>query len=136
MRHNYELVGSIESVRAIEDTIRATKKYTKGVFRKPVQHPIQGEDFPSKVLTEYYEVYPTIEVGWDMPAGTALDWLWGEKASGEKVPHIDVFFRYDYRNNKASVIIKNGINPTKLLEQYIPSFKETLSKLSKNDGKP
>ena len=60
-----EFVGSILAVRAVEDTIRATKKYTKGAFSKPPQHPIQGMDFPSRVLTEYYEVYPDTEVGWE-----------------------------------------------------------------------
>jgi len=130
MRHNYTLAGSIEQVRTIEDSIRATKRYTKGAFRKPVHHPIQGEDFPSKVLTEYYEVYPTVEVSWNMPAGIALDWLWGEKSSGEKVPHIDVFFKYDYRENKASITMKNGEDSAKLLKQHIPNFEKALSKLN------
>ena len=115
-----ELKGNIACIRALEDCIRVTKKYTKGAFRKTFNHPIQGEDFPSKVLTEYYEVYPELEVTWNMPAGKAIDWLWGD------VKHIDVHFFYDYRINIASIKIKNGADGMNELIGGIPGFKEAL----------
>ena len=118
-----EFAGNIVSVRAVEDCIRATKKYTKGVFRKQVQHPIQGEDFPSKVLIEFYEVYPDVEVSWNMPVGKALDWLWGDVAC------IDVLFKYDYRVNKAEVVIKDGAVAVKKLAEGIPGFSLELAKI-------
>ena len=111
-----EFTGSIASVRAVEDCIRTTKKYTKGAFRKQVQHPIQGENFPSKVLIEYYEVYPDTEVSWDMPVGVAFDWLWGD------VVCIDVLFKYDYRVNKAEIEVKDGAVAVKKLVEGIPGF--------------
>lgn len=124
-----EFVGSILAVRAVEDTIRATRKYTKGAFKSPVQHPIQGEGFPSKVLTEYYEVYPDIESDkslWDMNIIDAAFWLAGE------TPHIDVLFKYNYQRDKAIVIIHGGNGVVKLLDEGIPGFGEALAKVVEN----
>ncbi len=122
-----EFVGSILAVRAVEDTIRATKKYTKGAFQKPIQHPIQGEEFPSHVLTEYYEVYPDTEIGWDMPASEGWAWLWGDTM------HVDILFKYNYHRNRAIVIIHGGDEIVKLLNDGIPSFGEALSKVFRQD---
>jgi hypothetical protein len=124
-----EFIGSILSVRAVEDTIRATRKYTKGAFKAPVQHPIQGEEFPSRVLTEYYEVYPDIESDkslWDMNIVDAAFWLAGE------TPHIDVLFKYNYQQDKAIVIIHGGNGVVKLLGEGIPGFGEALEKVVEN----
>jgi len=121
-----EFVGSIIAVRAVEDTIRATKKYTKGAFKSPARHPIQGEDFPSRVLTEYYEVYPDTELGWDMPASDGWAWVWGD------TPHIDVLFKYNYQRDKAIVIIHGGNGVVKLLGEGIPGFEEALGKVQEN----
>lgn len=125
-----EFVGSILTVRDVEDTIRATKKYTKGAFSKTVQHPIQGEDFPSRVLTEYYEVYPDLDMDKKMPTWDAMltfsDWLWGD------TPHIDVLFRYNYQRNKAIVIIRGGNGVVQLLSEGIPGFEEALAKVTEN----
>jgi hypothetical protein len=118
-----EFVGSILAVRAVEDTIRATKKYTKGAFRKPFQHPVQGENFPSRVMSEYYEVYPDTEVGWDMPASEGWAWVWGD------TPHIDVVFRYNYQRDKAMVVVYGSNGVVKLLEDGIPGFAEALGKV-------
>lgn len=114
--------SSILLVRDLEDTIRATKKYTKGAFSKAVSHPIQGEgQFPSRVLTEYYEVYPDLEIGWDMRAGDAWAWVWGD------VVHIDIRFVYDYKDNKARVTIFGGRNAMEKLKEGIPGFKAILA---------
>ena len=121
-----EFVGSILAVRSVEDTIRATKKYTKGAFSKPAQHPIQGEEFPSRVLTEYYEVYPDFEAGWDMSIVDAAFWLAGETM------HIDVLFKYNYPRDKAIVIIHGGNGVVKLLGEGIPGFEEALAKVKEN----
>ena len=121
-----EYVGTIMNVRAVEDTIRATKKYTKGAFSKSVQHPIQGEDFPSRVLTEYYEVYPDLEVGWDMPAADGWAWVWGD------TPHIDVLFKYYYQQDKAIMVVRGGNGVVKLLEDGIPGFDDALGKVAQN----
>lgn len=121
-----EFVGCILAVRAVEDTIRATKKYTKGAFTKPARHPIQGEEFPSRVLTEYYEVYPDVESVWDMSIIDAAFWLAGE------TPHIDVLFKYNYLRDKAIVIIHGGNGVVKLLGEGIPGFEEALGKVKEN----
>ena len=113
--------SSIMKIRAVEDCIRATRKYTEGIGTMRLRHPIQGEDFPSKVFCKYYEVYPDIELGWDMPAGKALDWLWGE------TPRIDVVFKYDYRVNQASVAIRDGLEAVKELTKSIPGFGNSLA---------
>jgi len=118
-----EFVGSILAVRAVEDTIRATKKYTKSLFSQKVQHPIQGDDFPSKVITEYYEVYPDTEVGWDMSIIDAAFWL------ADNPPHVDVRFNYNYLRNKAIVVIHGGNGVVDLLREAIPGFKEALDKV-------
>ena len=122
-----EFVGSILAVRAVEDTIRATKKYTKGAFTKSARHPIQGEEFPSRVLTEYYEVYPDLDIEQQQPIWDAMmdfsDWIWGD------TPHIDVLFKYNYMRNKAIVIIHGGNGVVKLLGEGVPGFEEALGKV-------
>jgi len=115
-----EYKGDILSVRAVEDCIRATRKYTKGVFSRKVKHPIQGEDFPSRLLTEYYEVYPDTEVSWDMPAAKAWAWVWGD------VTRIDVRFSYDYREDKARVVVYGGEEAVRELASGIPGFATAL----------
>ena len=121
-----EFEGTIVAVREVEDCIRATKKYTEGVGTLRTKHPIQGEEFPSKKFVKYYEVYPEVEVNWDMPASVALDWLWGE------TPCIDVLFNYDYRANKAEVVVKEGSAGTKQLAKAIPNFRDSLAKVTAN----
>jgi len=121
-----EYIGSITAVRAIEDCIRATKKYTKGAFRRSAQHPVQGEDFPSRVLTEYYEVYPDLTLGWDMNATDAWAWVWGD------VTHIDVLFSYNYVKNRARVSIHGGNGTVTDLKKGIPGLKEALSGVAEN----
>jgi len=124
-RNGCEYIGKIPSIRDVEDSIRATKKYTKGAFKANRHHPIQGEKFPSKVLYEYYEVYPEVEVRggafWDLPVGVALDWLWGD------TPCVDVVFRYNYNENRASIKIGGGAESVKLLAKAIPNFSKTLA---------
>ena len=122
MRQEY--TGCILEVRAVEDTIRATKKYTKGAFSRTIRHPIQGEDFPSKMLSEHYEVYPEMEVSWDMPASEAWAWVWGD------TPHIDVRFDYIYQSNKGRVIIFGNDGVVDMLREGIPNFKEALGVLA------
>lgn len=127
MRH--ETASNIADIRAIEDSIRTTRRYTEGIGTMRKKHPIQGEEFPSKVFCKYYEVYPNTEICWDMPAGVALDWLWGE------TPKVDVLFKYDYRSNKASVLVIDGPTALKELEKGIPGFSEALAMANGNrDG--
>ncbi len=129
-----ELVGNILAVRAVEDTIRASKKYTKFVLYKNGDRPIQGGDFPSRVLTENYEVYPDLDIEQRMPLWDAVmttsDWLWGD------ILHIDVSFKYCYQQNKARIIIHGGNGVVKLLEEGIPGFKEVLTTVQENGHQP
>jgi len=113
--------GNIGDVRAIEDCIRATKKYTEGIGTIRAKHPVQGNGFPSKVFSKYYEVYPKIELSWNMPAGVALDWLWGD------TPFFDVVFHYDYRTNEASMTIRDGPEAKKQLVEAIPGFGDAVA---------
>lgn len=119
MKSEYQ--GNIEDIRAVEDSIRATKKYTKGSLRPRHEPPIQGEEFPSRLIVEHYEIYPFNEVSWDMPAGQALNWLWGEFVTCQ------VHFRYDYNGNKAKVSIQNGTDGVKKLAKGIPGFSDALA---------
>ena len=123
--------GTIESVRAVEDSIRATKRYTEGLGTMRVRHPIQGEDFPSKKFRKWYEVSPFTDVHWDMPMGVAIDWLWKD------VVLIDVIFEYDYRVNKASVEVINGKGAFGELVKGIPGFREAMKRVvaGNNGGK-
>lgn len=124
-----EFKSSILLVRDLEDTIRATKKYTKGAFSRADKQgqPIQGEQFPSRVLTEYYEVYPDLEIGWDMRAGDAWAWVWGD------VVHIDMTFLYDYRDNKAKVTVHGGEGTVRELEAGIPGFRAALELVKQDE---
>ena len=121
-----EYKGTIIAVRDVEDSIRATRKYTEGVLTQRSKHPIQGLDFPSKSFCKYYEVYPDVEISWDMPASTAIDLLWGD------VPIVHVLFKYDYRDNKASVNVEAGSAAVALLKKGIPGFTEALGKVMAN----
>lgn len=118
-----EYVGNILNTRQVEDTIRATKKYTKGAFTRAAKHPIQGEEFPSKVLTEYYEVYPEMEISWDMPARDAWALVWGD------TPHIDIRFHYNYMENEGQMVIFGNNGVVNMLRDGIPSFALALRKL-------
>jgi len=118
--------GAIMLVRAVEDRVRATKKYTEGVGTMRAKHPVQGEEFPSRKFVKYYEVYPEVEVSWDMPADVAIDWLWGE------TPCIDVLFNYDYRTNGAEIVVKDGAVAVKQLAKAIPGFSESLARVVAN----
>jgi len=123
-----EYKGDILAVRSLEDAIRATKKYTKGAFSKATSHPIQGEQFPSKVLTEYYEVYPDLELDWGMRATDAWAWVWGD------MTHIDVVFLYDYRDNKARVTVHGGEGAVRELITGIPGFYAALEHVKQNEA--
>ena len=98
-RNGCEYFGRIPFVRAVEDSIRATKKYTEGIRTMWSHHPVQGGEFSSKVFRKCYEVYPEIDLRggtlWDLPAGVGLDLLWRD------TPCIDVIFKYDYRENNS-----------------------------------
>lgn len=115
-----ELLGNIIAIRSVEDCIRATKKYTEGIRTMRKAHPVQGEEFPSAVFYKYYEVYPDMEIGWDMSADDFMDWVFGETLC------LDLMFHYDYRANKASVTIRDGIDAIKKLNLSIPGFKNAV----------
>tara|TARA_Y100000310_G_C20647056_1_gene797242 strand:- start:977 stop:1384 length:408 start_codon:yes stop_codon:yes gene_type:complete len=128
-RSDQTFESNIVSMRAVEDCIRATKKYTEYFGTMRWKHPIQGNDFPSKVLCKHYEVYPDIELDWDMSASVALDWVWGD------TPHLDVFFKYDYRINKATVYVRGGDKGVLKLARAIPNFNKALAEAKVNgDG--
>lgn len=115
-----EFRGSILAIRSVEDCIRATKKYTEGIWTKRKAHPVQGDEFPSRVFYKYYEVYPDMEVGLDMAVSDFFAWL------GPDTLCIDVNFHYDYRANKASVLVKDGVEAVKKLNESIPGFGDAL----------
>lgn len=125
-----EFSGNIINIRAVEDAIRASKQYTEGISTIRRHHPdsIQGDGY-SKVFHKHYEVYPGVEVNWNMPVNVAIDWLWGD------TPRVDVEFRYDYRINKALVIVKNGPIAVKELAKTIPGFSDALARaIAGGDG--
>jgi len=118
-----EFSGNIINIRAVEDAIRASKQYTEGISTMWRRHPdpIKGNGF-SRVFHKHYEVYPGVEINWNMPANVAIDWLWGD------TPRVDVIFRYDYRVNKASVVVKNGPLAVKELARTILGFSDALAR--------
>ena len=116
VKKGVEFSGNIIGIRSIEDCIRETKKYTEGIWTRKRDHPIQGEEFPSAVFCKYYEVYPDMEVGWDMSVTDFFDWL------RQATPCIDVMFHYDYPVNKASMVIKDGGGAVNKLTESIPGF--------------
>ena len=116
-----EFKSNIIKIRAIEDSIRATKKYTEGIETVRKQHPIQGEGFPSKVFCKHYEVYPEMDITWDMNADKAIDWLWGD------TEHINLMFKYDYRVNQASMSVLSGNGALNELKKSIPNFSNLLA---------
>lgn len=119
-----EYSGNILNIRAIEDSIRATKKYTEGVRTMFRKHPVQGIDFPSPVFCKHYEVYPDmLEVSWDMPIGDFIDWL------SQETLCIDVMFHYDYPQNKAFIEVSDGASAVRKLANSIPGFSDALAKI-------
>lgn len=118
--NNCEFAGDIATIRDIEDCIRATKKYTEGVNTIRKHHPVQGEDFPSKKFCKHYEIYPEIEITWNMGAGDAIDLLWGD------VLMVELVFDYDYRVDKASVFIKGHQAQLEVLLVGIPELCDLL----------
>ena len=125
-RNGGEYSGNIIAIREIEDSIRATKKYKEFLGTMRAKHPIQGEDFPSAVVCKHYEVYPEMEVSFDMPFIDAVVWL------GLGTPIIGVKFKYDYRVNKAEVEVRGGLEAVKALAKAIPGFSEAIAKVAIN----
>ncbi len=120
-----EYRGRIMAVRAVEDAIRASHKYTEGIKTMLQKHPkLQGEDFAARRFCKYYEVYPDVIVSMDMPLETFIDWIWGDKR------HIDVVLTYDYRCDKAGVVIKKGNGAVQELSDAIPGFGEAIRNLN------
>lgn len=124
--HKGVYAGNIATVRAVEDCIRATRKYTEGIHTIRHQHPIQGEDMPSRTLTKWYEVYPELELSWDMPAGQAFDWLFGDYTC------IVVKFYYDYKDNRASFEVRGGDKAIKMLNNSISGFTTVVQRVKVN----
>ena len=110
-----EISGSIASVRALENAIRASRKYTESVKTMTQTHPSQG-DFPSQVLTKSYEVYPGLKVSMGMSVKDLADWLWAD------VEIIVVRFSYNYRDNVAVMKIHNFDKKVKRLTATISGF--------------
>lgn len=121
--------GNIETIRAVEDCVRASKRYTEGITTIRRQHPVQGEEFASKAFSKYYEVYPETEISWNMPANTALDWLFSD------TPRINMVFFYDYRNNSANVRISDGDGAVKALVRNISGIRDALDKATEVNGR-
>jgi len=124
-----EYSGGILSVRAVEDSIRVTKRYTEGVKTIFKKHPVQGMDFPSPVFCKYYEVYPDMEISWDMSTGSFIEWISGG------TPCIDVMFHYDYRENRAFIEVRDGMKGVKRLSDAIPGFSSALARVVANGNK-
>jgi hypothetical protein len=125
-----ELTGWIKQVRAVEDSIRTSGKYTEAISTLGNNHPIQGSEFTSRMVTKKYEVYPDIKVDWDMSALKA----WAGLVFAE-TKMIDVVFRYDYRDNHADVKIVDGEEGVEDLKKAIPGFREAIEKLLGKDVK-
>jgi hypothetical protein len=127
-----EFTGDIMSIRAVEDCIRASRKYTECLFTKVNKHPepIQGEEFPSRVLTKNYEVYPDVEAGWNMSIIDAAFWL------ADRPGHIDVRFSYSYTLNRGRVVIYGSDNVVQLLKDSVPNLEDALTKLCPNGVPP
>jgi hypothetical protein len=122
-----EYAGSITEIRAIEDCIRATKKYTEGLLSKKHPQSFQGEDFPSRVLHKHYEVYPNVpEISWNMPVNMAMDWLFAD------TPCINVSFRYDYRTNQATVTMRDE-GDVMLLKKVAPGLAQAIGAITKHN---
>ncbi len=101
-------------MRNLEDSIRATKKYSEGVHIMATNHPIQGADFPSKKFCKYYEFYPDAEINsfWDVP-------VFGNYRV------IGITFIYDYRINRAEVQMTRKADMDEL-QKAIPSFGQNI----------
>lgn len=108
--------SDIPKIRAIEDTVRATKNYTEGLFTASKVHPEQ-DNFPTRIFTKQYDIYPDSTVpGWDSYISEVIKWL--------RSRVIVIKFWYDYRNNKAEIIGQR--NELAILCEMIPNFQETL----------
>lgn len=119
-----EFQGKIAEIRAVEDAIRQTKKYTEGLSSIGKEHPTQGREFPSKAFSKCYEIYPDVVVSIDMPVSVAIDWLWADTTC------INARFWYDYRNDKASFKVVGGDESLRRLLQCIPGMLNLLLALA------
>ena len=124
--------GKLLDVRAVEDAIRASKKYSEYISSRFARHPLQGDEVPSRMLTKYYEVYPESEFnGIDMSIIDAVFWL------ADSPSHVDVRFEYNYSCNRAAMQVR-GRSGEELnrLKEGIPGFGEAMEKIAANGHKP
>jgi len=128
MRNASKHQSSVALMRDVEDAIRASKKYTKylSLFSKHNNVKVQGDDFPSSVVTEHYEVYPDMQINWDMSIIDAIFWL------GHGTRSIKVVFKYSYPTDRAWLVVDDGPEAIKELAQSITGFSEALAKAIAN----
>lgn len=118
--------GSIAQIRDIEDTIRATKRYTEGLTMRRKDHPKQGDDMPSSAFARTLEVYldsDFTQFDWDMDIreliNKRLEWL--------KSRATVLRLWYDYPNNRASLHLHSYA--VENLCESIPDFEAALYKV-------
>lgn len=125
-----EITSTIANIRTIEDAIRASKKYTEGLQTIRKVHPIQGEEYASRVFCKHYEVYPQVTVTWDMPVGVAMDWLWKD------VECLYITFRYDYRSNIGTMICRDAEKDIARLSDTIIGVAEAIKTIMQCNKHP
>tara|TARA_Y100000310_G_scaffold344205_1_gene455710 strand:- start:299 stop:742 length:444 start_codon:yes stop_codon:yes gene_type:complete len=120
-----KIKGNITQIRELEDSIRATNRYTEGLFTKKVKRPEQG-DMPSRAFSRLLEVYldaEFMELDWDMAfmdyLNKSIEWFTSRATV--------IKFWYDYRDNKAEMSVEETrIN---IICDVIPGFAVSLAKI-------
>jgi hypothetical protein len=112
-----QIYGNIESIRNVEDCIRATKRYV--IKMKKGNHPIQGDE-PTSNFTIDYTVYLTSDESKLMNSNVSLIGEYVKLYNWFISPSVDVHFTYDYRVNSAEIRCKK--EDIEKLKDVIPSF--------------
>jgi hypothetical protein len=125
-----QIYGDIDSVRDVEDCIRATKRYA--VRMKKSNHPIQGEEEPTSNFTIDYTVYIADDDTKLMNPNRPFIGEYIKLYNWFISPSIEVHFTYDYRSNSAEIRCKK--EDIEELKEVIPGFQSKVSiiKESKN----
>ena len=124
--------SGVFNIRQLEDSIRATERYTEGLLTKERKHPIQGEEFTSKAFRKMYEIYPThnipkaLRTNEDEPIKEFFPNFYKWITS----PAIQIYFYYDYRNDKAELEYHD--KDLEQLIKVIPNFINILKRIHNN----
>ena len=119
-----KIVGNIETIRAVEDTIRYTNHYEENLLSP--NFPIQGSEIPTRVYTKVLVV--PVNTMKRKVSGVLKEFMRAEVLDAKKIitdRTIKIKFWYDNRNDEANIQVDP--DEVTILCDIVKGFKEAIA---------